>query len=190
MGNQREASGKQAFLVPGQGKTRLACYTRDHGHAKEYSVETGQAQAIQRVLAPCALASAAAVATAGGWSTSVWAAVTCLLACLAALRAAAAPLTQSLLIVRGVGLQLSTASLLSQKTRFVPLDSVASVFINEGFGCFCVQTYLALAADDSTDLLLPFSELSPPAAFVEHVYRDSLSLLRTTQRDDSNAIPT
>lgn len=67
--------------------------------------------------------------------------------------------TESLLVVRGLGVQTSTSSpsyLWPGSTRFIPTTSVQDIFIHEAFQGFEVKFYLCIVVDGEEDVVVVF----------------------------------
>lgn len=67
--------------------------------------------------------------------------------------------TESLLVIRGLGIQTSTSSstyLWTNSTRFIPTSSVQDIFIHESFKGFEVKFYLAVVVVGEEDLVVVF----------------------------------
>lgn len=67
--------------------------------------------------------------------------------------------TESLLVIRGLGVQTSTSSssyLWTSSTRFIPTTSVQDIFIHEAFKGFEVKFYLCIVVEREADLVVVF----------------------------------
>lgn len=66
---------------------------------------------------------------------------------------------ESLLVIRGLGVQTSTSSpsyLSSASTRFIPTNMIQDIFIHEAFKGFEVKFYLAIVVEDEEDVVVVF----------------------------------
>lgn len=84
--------------------------------------------------------------------------------------------TESLLVLRGLGIQTSSSGgsyLASWRagTRFIPTDKIRDVLINEAFRGFGVRYYLVVVVDGEEDVVVVFPRLLPGRAVVEGVWR-------------------
>ncbi|KAL7753671.1 hypothetical protein RI367_000602 [Sorochytrium milnesiophthora] len=62
--------------------------------------------------------------------------------------------TESILVVRTVGVQLSTTYLLGgRQTRFIPRDKVRTLVLNEGLSHMTIRFYLAVCIDGDSELI-------------------------------------
>ncbi|KAB5586102.1 GPI-GlcNAc transferase complex [Coniochaeta sp. 2T2.1] len=105
--------------------------------------------------------------------TPVW---TLLPPCLAALYLCVCRIhtTESLLVLRGLGIQTSSTSgtwLRGTATRFIPTEKICDVLINEAFKGFEVRYYLIVVVDGEEDLVVVFPRLLPGRKIVEAVWR-------------------
>ena len=67
--------------------------------------------------------------------------------------------TESLLVIRGLGIQTSTSSpslLWSSSTRFIPSSSIQDVFIHEAFKGFSVKYYLSIVVEGEESVVVVF----------------------------------
>ncbi|KAL5374554.1 hypothetical protein DPSP01_011834 [Paraphaeosphaeria sporulosa] len=83
---------------------------------------------------------------------------------------------ESLLVLRGLGLQTSTASsiyLRTPTTRFIPTTSVQDIFIHEAFKGFEIRFYLAVVVKGEEDVVVVFPRLLPRRGILEEVWRGS-----------------
>ncbi|KAL5421034.1 hypothetical protein PMIN04_005943 [Paraphaeosphaeria minitans] len=83
---------------------------------------------------------------------------------------------ESLLVLRGLGLQTSTTSsiyLRTPTTRFIPTPSVQDIFIHEAFKGFEVRFYLAVVVKGEEDVVVVFPRLLPNRGILEDVWRGS-----------------
>ena len=72
---------------------------------------------------------------------------------------------ESLLVIRGLGVQTSTSSpsyLWTSSTRFIPTSSIQDIFIHEAFKGFEVRFYLSIVVEKEEDVVVvfPVSSLS------------------------------
>lgn len=84
--------------------------------------------------------------------------------------------TESLLVLRGLGIQTSSAGgsfLASWRagTRFIPTEKIRDVLINEAFRGFGLRYYLVVVVDGEDDVVVVFPRLLPGRAVVESVWR-------------------
>jgi phosphatidylinositol glycan class H protein len=66
---------------------------------------------------------------------------------------------ESLLVLRGLGIQTTTSSstyLSTQQTRFIPTTSIQDIFIHEAFKGFEVRFYLAIVVEGEHDVVVVF----------------------------------
>jgi len=66
---------------------------------------------------------------------------------------------ESLLVIRGLGVQVSTSSssyLWTSSTRFIPTRSIQDIFIHEAFKGFEVKFYLAIVVEGEADVVVVF----------------------------------
>jgi phosphatidylinositol N-acetylglucosaminyltransferase subunit H len=66
---------------------------------------------------------------------------------------------ESLLVIRGLGVQTSTSSpsyLWASGTRFIPTSSIQDIFIHEAFKGFQVQYYLMIVVENEDDVVVVF----------------------------------
>lgn len=67
--------------------------------------------------------------------------------------------SESLLVIRGLGVQTSTSSpsyLWPSSTRFIPTSSIQDIFIYEAFKGFEVRFYLSIVVEDEEDAVVVF----------------------------------
>ena len=81
---------------------------------------------------------------------------------------------ESLLVIRGLGVQTSTSSptyLSTSATRFIPTSMIQDIFIHEAFKGFEVKFYLACVVEDEEDVVVVFPVRECPIVNgVEAVY--------------------
>lgn len=66
---------------------------------------------------------------------------------------------ESLLVIRGLGVQTSTSSpsyLWTSSTRFIPTSSIQDIFIHEAFKGFEVRFYLGIVVEGEEDVVVVF----------------------------------
>ncbi|KAI1637307.1 GPI-GlcNAc transferase complex [Biscogniauxia mediterranea] len=89
--------------------------------------------------------------------------------CAGALYAAAAAgaprADESLLVLRGLGIQTTSGG-----GRFIPTGKIRDVLVNEAFRGFEVRAYLAVVVDGEDDVVVVFPRLLPGARIVERVW--------------------
>lgn len=91
---------------------------------------------------------------------------------------------ESLLIIRGLGIQTSTSSasyLSTPTTRFIPTSQVQDIFIHEAFIGFSVKFYLAVIVEGEEESVVVFPKLLPRREVLEEVWRGSRSVLGWTK---------
>ncbi|KZL82123.1 gpi- c transferase complex [Colletotrichum incanum] len=82
--------------------------------------------------------------------------------------------TESLLVLRGLGIQTSSTSgsyLSAAATRFIPTEKIQDVLVNEAFRGFEVRYYLIVIVEGEEDLVVVFPRLLPRKKIVETVWR-------------------
>jgi len=82
--------------------------------------------------------------------------------------------SESLLILRGLGIQTSTSSetyLSTATTRFIPTEKIQDIFVNEAFRGYEVRYYLVVVVEGEEDLVVVFPRLLPRREIVERVWR-------------------
>lgn len=98
--------------------------------------------------------------------------------------------TESLLVLRGLGIQTSSAGgsyLVSHRagTRFIPTEKIRDVLINEAFRGFAVRYYLVVVVDGEDDIVVVFPRLLPGRRIVERVWRGCRGCLWEPQEGGS-----
>ncbi|KAG9185417.1 hypothetical protein G6011_07961 [Alternaria panax] len=81
---------------------------------------------------------------------------------------------ESLIILRGLGVQTSTTSstyLQTPTTRFIPTTSIQDVFIHEAFKGFEVRFYLMIVVEGEEEVVVVFPRLLPRRGTLETVWR-------------------
>lgn len=82
--------------------------------------------------------------------------------------------TESLLVLRGLGVQTSSSCrtyLTRKATRFIPTEKIRDVLVNEAFRGFEVRYYLIVIVDGEEDVVVVFPRLLPKKNIVENVWR-------------------
>ncbi|KAL4817921.1 GPI-GlcNAc transferase complex, PIG-H component-domain-containing protein [Aspergillus spinulosporus] len=83
---------------------------------------------------------------------------------------------ESLLVIRGLGIQTSTSSptyLSKAATRFIPTTEIQDIVIHEAFKGFEVRFYLAVIVVGEPEVVVVFPKLLPNRAKLEEVWRGS-----------------
>ncbi|KAJ5135259.1 uncharacterized protein N7515_004537 [Penicillium bovifimosum] len=83
---------------------------------------------------------------------------------------------ESLLVIRGFGIQTSTLSstyLSTAATRFIPTTQIQDIVIHEAFKGFEVRFYLAVIVEGEPDALVVFPNMLPKREILEQVWRGS-----------------
>lgn len=96
--------------------------------------------------------------------------------------------TESLLVLRGLGIQTSTSSntyLGSATTRFIPTEKIQDIFVNEAFRGFEVRYYLVVVVAGEDDVVVVFPRLLPRRHIVEKVWRGARACLYEPVGDES-----
>jgi phosphatidylinositol glycan class H protein len=87
---------------------------------------------------------------------------------------------ESLLIIRGLGIQTSSTSpsyLSTPTVQFIPTTSIQDILIHEAFIGFEVRFYLAVVVKGEQDVVVVFPKLLPKRAMLETVWRGSRACL-------------
>lgn len=87
---------------------------------------------------------------------------------------------ESLLVMRGLGVQTSSAAgsyLATTATRFIPTEKIQDILVNEAFRGFEVRYYLVVVVEGEEDLVVVFPELLPGLKIVEEVWRGARACL-------------
>ncbi|KAF4301624.1 Phosphatidylinositol N-acetylglucosaminyltransferase subunit gpi15 [Botryosphaeria dothidea] len=87
---------------------------------------------------------------------------------------------ESLLVLRGLGVQTSSSSptyLSTATTRFIPTASIQDIFIHEAFKGFEVRFYLAIVVVGEEDTVVVFPNLLPERQILEEVWRGTRACL-------------
>ncbi|TVY25536.1 Phosphatidylinositol N-acetylglucosaminyltransferase subunit gpi15 [Lachnellula hyalina] len=88
--------------------------------------------------------------------------------------------TESLLVLRGLGIQTSTSSvtyLSSATTRFIPTEKIQDILVNEAFRGFEVRYYLVVVVEGEEQVVVVFPRLLPRRGVVETVWRGGRGVL-------------
>ncbi|KAG9231069.1 GPI-GlcNAc transferase complex [Amylocarpus encephaloides] len=95
--------------------------------------------------------------------------------------------TESLLVLRGLGIQTSTSSasyLSSATTRFIPTEKVQDILVNEAFRGFEVRYYLVVVVEGEEEVVVVFPRLLPRRVIVEKVWRGVRGCLWEKGKED------
>ncbi|CZT21077.1 related to phosphatidylinositol N-acetylglucosaminyltransferase, putative [Ramularia collo-cygni] len=87
---------------------------------------------------------------------------------------------ESLLVIRGLGVQTSTSSptyFWTSSTRFIPTSSIQDIFIYEAFKGFEVRFYLSIVVEGEEDVVVVFPSLLPRREILEQVWRGARACL-------------
>ncbi|PNS14989.1 hypothetical protein CAC42_2218 [Sphaceloma murrayae] len=87
---------------------------------------------------------------------------------------------ESLLVMRGLGVQTSTSSptyLSTASTRFIPTSSIQDIFLHEAFKGFEVKFYLSIVVENEEDLVVVFPNIFPKRQLLEEVWRGTKACL-------------
>lgn len=85
-----------------------------------------------------------------------------------------------MLLIRGLGVQLSTSSssyLSTPSTRFIPTAQIQDIFIHEAFRGFEVRFYLAIIVEGEKEAVVVFPKLLPRLEILEEVWRGAKKVL-------------
>ncbi|KAH0350541.1 hypothetical protein KCU83_g4829, partial [Aureobasidium melanogenum] len=88
--------------------------------------------------------------------------------------------TESLLVIRGMGVQTTTSSptyLSTATTRFIPTNMIQDIFVYEAFKGFEVRFYLAIVVEGEHDVVVVFPSILPRRRVLEEVWRGAKSCL-------------
>lgn len=83
-------------------------------------------------------------------------------------------MSESLLVLRGLGIQTSSTAhsyLGSAATRFIPTEKIQDILINEAFRGFEVRYYLVVVVEGEEDVVVVFPRLLPPKRIVRAVWQ-------------------
>lgn len=81
---------------------------------------------------------------------------------------------ESLLVLRGLGIQTSSSSstyLTSASTQFIPTQKIQDLLINEAFRGFEVRYYLVVVVEGEKEVVVVFPKTLPRRRVVEEVWR-------------------
>ncbi|KAH8819995.1 GPI-GlcNAc transferase complex [Xylogone sp. PMI_703] len=87
---------------------------------------------------------------------------------------------ESLLVLRGLGVQISTSSntyLSTASTQFIPTEKIQDIFVNEAFRGFEVRYYLVVVVEGKEEVVVVFPRLLPRRKIVETVWRGAKACL-------------
>lgn len=87
---------------------------------------------------------------------------------------------ESLLVLRGLGIQTSSSSatyLSSATTRFIPTEKIQDILVNEAFRGFEVRYYLVVVVKGEGEVVVVFPGLLPKRRIVERVWRGARECL-------------
>ncbi|KAI9756005.1 MAG: hypothetical protein M4579_004050 [Chaenotheca gracillima] len=87
---------------------------------------------------------------------------------------------ESLLVLRGLGIQTSTTAstyLSTSSTRFIPTNLIQDMFIHEAFRGFEVRFYLTAVVQDEKEVVVVFPNLLPGRLILEQVWRGARECL-------------
>jgi phosphatidylinositol glycan class H protein len=82
--------------------------------------------------------------------------------------------TESLLVLRGLGIQTSSSSstfLSGSTTRFIPTEKIQDILVNEAFRGFEVRYYLVVVVEGEESVVVVFPRLLPRRQILETVWR-------------------
>ena len=88
--------------------------------------------------------------------------------------------SESLLVLRGLGIQTSTSSttyLGTASTRFIPTEKIQDILVNEAFRGFEVRYYLIVVVQGEDEVVVVFPRLLPRRDIVERVWRGARECL-------------
>ncbi|KAK1776725.1 GPI-GlcNAc transferase complex, PIG-H component-domain-containing protein [Copromyces sp. CBS 386.78] len=95
--------------------------------------------------------------------------------------------TESLLVLRGLGIQMSSnvgggyfrlgGGTYMKRTRFIPTEKIQDILINEAFKGFEVRYYLVIVVEGEEDVVVCFPRLLPRRKIVEKVWRGARGCL-------------
>ena len=101
--------------------------------------------------------------------------------------------TESLLVLRGLGIQMSSSvgggnffrlggGTYMKRTRFIPTEKIQDILINEAFKGFEVRYYLVIVVEGEEDVVVCFPRLLPRRKIVEKVWRGARGCLYEKDR--------
>jgi phosphatidylinositol glycan class H protein len=94
---------------------------------------------------------------------------------------------ESLLILRGLGIQTSSSSasyLSSSTTRFIPTEKIQDILVNEAFRGWEVRYYLVVVVEGEESVVVVFPRLLPRRRVVEEVWRGARACLFDREKAD------
>ncbi|KAG0634604.1 GPI-GlcNAc transferase complex, PIG-H component-domain-containing protein [Tuber brumale] len=89
---------------------------------------------------------------------------------------------ESLLVIRDLGVQISTTTWGGRRSRFIPTSAVRDLWIHEGFCGFEVIFYLAVAVEGEEGVVVVFPTLLPNRRVLELVWRGAKGCLYEPRR--------
>ncbi|KAF2480204.1 GPI-GlcNAc transferase complex, PIG-H component-domain-containing protein [Neohortaea acidophila] len=87
---------------------------------------------------------------------------------------------ESLLVIRGLGVQTSTSGpsyLWSSSTSFIPTSAIQDILIHEAFKGFEVRFYLSIVVEGEEDVVVVFPKILPRREILEDVWRGARACL-------------
>ncbi|KAH7397645.1 GPI-GlcNAc transferase complex [Cadophora sp. MPI-SDFR-AT-0126] len=99
--------------------------------------------------------------------------------------------TESLLVLRGLGIQTSSSSntyLSSSTKRFIPTEKIQDILVNEAFRGFEVRYYLVVVVEGEEEVVVVFPRLLPRRDIVERVWRGCRACLEREREKDGGAM--
>ncbi|KAL1978435.1 hypothetical protein VTN31DRAFT_1294 [Thermomyces dupontii] len=97
---------------------------------------------------------------------------------------------ESLLVIRGLGVQTSTSSSMywsGATTRFIPTTRIQDIVIHEAFKGFEVRFYLAIIVEGEPEVVVVFPNLLPRRRILEEVWRGARHCLYQPQPKPSSS---
>lgn len=94
---------------------------------------------------------------------------------------------ESLLVLRGLGVQTSESArsyLAGGGTRFIPTEKIQDILVNEAFRGFEVRYYLLVVVEGEDDVVVVFPGLLPRRDIVETVWRGARECLCEGRAND------
>jgi phosphatidylinositol glycan class H protein len=95
--------------------------------------------------------------------------------------------SESLLILRGLGIQTSSSSasyLSSSTTRFIPTEKIQDILVNEAFRGWEVRYYLVVVVEGEESVVVVFPRLLPGRKVVESVWRGARGCLFEREKEE------
>ncbi|CUS15679.1 unnamed protein product [Tuber aestivum] len=89
---------------------------------------------------------------------------------------------ESLLVIRDLGVQISTTTWGGRRSRFIPTNAVRDLWIHEGFCGFEVRFYLAVVVEGEEGVVVVFPTLLPNRRILELVWRGAKGCLYEPRR--------